>query len=369
MIKFFRNAWNWLKQLINDDEPIITRPLEPIEPVKPEPKKTINSRILEVAESLKDKVREYPGDSHNPVIVEMFKIVTGKPYPDETPWCAVAVGYVLSKVGLEHTGSMLARSYVDYGKEVNPADVRKGDIVVFKRGNSNWQGHVGFFYGFNKPGVYSVLGGNQSNAFNVSDYKIEDLLSIRRPEEEKEVPEYRLRANHFTNANLTNKFWDSLFESSKELSNLRPRDIEEYFPNYDLVDFEVRADFWRFFLSCMAKKESNVNPRATFKESFRVTYGPRKGQRVLSSGLFQISIDSVNGYVKHGGIKINSQDELFSDWINLEASVFILSYWIKKDGVIYDYAPFRGGSRYWSVLRDNKNHDWIRSQCLQNFTI
>ena len=59
------------------------------------------------------------------------------------------------------------------------AVTKPGDVVVFKRGNSSWQGHVAFFVK-DKGALIEVLGGNQSNAVNVKGYQASKLLGIRR---------------------------------------------------------------------------------------------------------------------------------------------------------------------------------------------
>lgn len=98
--------------------------------------------------------------------------------PRVTPWCSAFVNAVLGAQGIEGTGKLNARSFLSFGV---PTDApRPGDIVVLSRGNSSWQGHVGFFQGFDSNGNIRVFGGNQSNAVNVSSYPKERLLGYRR---------------------------------------------------------------------------------------------------------------------------------------------------------------------------------------------
>jgi uncharacterized protein (TIGR02594 family) len=86
---------------------------------------------------------------------------------------------MLARAGQKGTGSLAARSYLNWGKPVDRKDARPGDIVVFKRGNSSWQGHVAFFV---KDGgsTITVLGGNQADAVNRRAYPAASLLGIRR---------------------------------------------------------------------------------------------------------------------------------------------------------------------------------------------
>jgi len=100
--------------------------------------------------------------------------------PAQTAWCAGYVNAVFGHSGIDGTGSLAARSFLDWGDTVD--DPKEGDVVVFSRGNpSGWQGHVGFFKGFDKDGNIKVLGGNQSDAVNVKSYSKDRLLGYRRP--------------------------------------------------------------------------------------------------------------------------------------------------------------------------------------------
>ncbi len=99
--------------------------------------------------------------------------------PAVTAWCAAFVNATLQQSGIEGTGQLNARSYLDWGQEVTTP--QQGDIAVFSRGDPNgWQGHVGFFDGYNDDGSIRVLGGNQSDAVNIASYDANRLLGFRR---------------------------------------------------------------------------------------------------------------------------------------------------------------------------------------------
>lgn len=119
-------------------------------------------------------------DGNNPKVLAYFRDA-GHPEisDDETAWCAAFVGAMLKRAGQKGTGKLNARSYLDWGQPVERKDARPGDVVVFKRGNSSWQGHVAFFVKDCGASI-DVLGGNQSNAVNVKGYKASQLLGIRR---------------------------------------------------------------------------------------------------------------------------------------------------------------------------------------------
>jgi uncharacterized protein (TIGR02594 family) len=122
-------------------------------------------------------IREIKGSKHNPTVVSFFKDVGhGWVKNDETAWCAAFVGACLAHCDMPHTGSLAARSYLQWGR--NTTKPKRGDIVVFKRGNSTWQGHVAFYLGEASGRIY-VLGGNQANAVNVRSYTKDKLLGYR----------------------------------------------------------------------------------------------------------------------------------------------------------------------------------------------
>lgn len=120
-------------------------------------------------------------DGHNPKVVAYFKDSGNAGVKDdETAWCAAFVGAMLRRAGMQSTGKLNARSYLDWGTPVERKDAKPGDVVIFKRGNSSWQGHVAFFVK-DRGALIDVLGGNQANAVNVKGYQASSLLGIRRP--------------------------------------------------------------------------------------------------------------------------------------------------------------------------------------------
>lgn len=122
--------------------------------------------------------KEIEGKSNNPTIVNYAK-ECGFEWvnDDETPWCSIFMNWVTLKSGYERTNKANARSWLDVGLPILMPET--GDIVIFKRGNSEWKGHVAIFMSFD--GNYAwVLGGNQSNQVKVSKYNLEDVLGYRR---------------------------------------------------------------------------------------------------------------------------------------------------------------------------------------------
>ncbi|MCL4767755.1 MAG: TIGR02594 family protein [Hyphomicrobiaceae bacterium] len=97
--------------------------------------------------------------------------------PAVTPWCAAFANAVLGAQGIEGTGSLAARSFLNFGV---PTDRPKpGDIVVLSRGNDPAKGHVGFFQGLDANGNVHVLGGNQGNAVSVATFAADRVLGFR----------------------------------------------------------------------------------------------------------------------------------------------------------------------------------------------
>lgn len=99
--------------------------------------------------------------------------------PVTTAWCAAFVNASLGQAGIQGTNALNARSFLDWGQAVDAP--QRGDIAVFSRGDPNsWQGHVGFFDGYNQDGTIRVLGGNQGDAVSLANYSPDTLLGFRR---------------------------------------------------------------------------------------------------------------------------------------------------------------------------------------------
>lgn len=129
---------------------------------------------------------EWKGGDHNPKIVQWFADV-GHSWvvDDETAWCAAFVGAMLKKAGLPHTGKLNARSYMEYGDHVELDEAQKGDICIFWRSSpDSWKGHVAFFHEY-KGSQVEVLGGNQKDQVNISAYRRDRLLAVRRPKQQR----------------------------------------------------------------------------------------------------------------------------------------------------------------------------------------
>jgi uncharacterized protein (TIGR02594 family) len=125
-------------------------------------------------------VKEKPGASHTAAILGFFaKAGHGWVKTDEVPWCAAFVNAVLKETGLPGTGKLTARSFLQWGEPIS--EPRKGAIAVFRRGQSSWQGHVGFVMSSDAHSIL-LLGGNQSNRVSLAPYSRKRLLGCRWPD-------------------------------------------------------------------------------------------------------------------------------------------------------------------------------------------
>ena len=98
--------------------------------------------------------------------------------PAKIEWCAAFVSHVLEQQGKPIAKRPLwSRSYLHWGVEVD--EPKKGDLVIFSRQGSSWQGHVGFYVRETEAHIL-VLGGNQDDKIGYKLYPKKDLLGIRR---------------------------------------------------------------------------------------------------------------------------------------------------------------------------------------------
>ena len=102
--------------------------------------------------------------------------------PRQTEWCAAFVNAVLRESDIPTSASvsdhpLMAKSFLKWGFSVDTP--RVGDVLVFRRNNSSWQGHVGFFIE-DRGDTYVVFGGNQDDKVSFKEYKKSALLDIRR---------------------------------------------------------------------------------------------------------------------------------------------------------------------------------------------
>lgn len=109
---------------------------------------------------------EFPGASHNSVILHWLDKLSAWWRDDETPWCGTFVAHCLSEAGYAVPKYwMRAKAWAEWGTRLStPA---AGCVVVFERQGG---GHVGFVVGRTAVGHLMVLGGNQGNKVSIAPF-------------------------------------------------------------------------------------------------------------------------------------------------------------------------------------------------------
>lgn len=129
-------------------------------------------------------IKEIPGEKSNAIILGWAKefdiedIYTN----DDVAWCALAHAHVAKAAGKEvpykRYELLRAKSWMEsFGEEIDLEDAMLGDTVVFKRPGGY---HVAQYIGEDKDNIH-CLGGNQSNAYNITRIPKIRLVAVRRP--------------------------------------------------------------------------------------------------------------------------------------------------------------------------------------------
>jgi uncharacterized protein (TIGR02594 family) len=112
---------------------------------------------------------------------KLFKAEWNDPIdPQHVAWCAAFANAILRRQGYETTHSLMARSFLNWGKVTH--DPKQGDIVVLARGRNSAAGHVGFFMGyewFEGVKYVKVLGGNTDHAVQVGYFPASKVVGYR----------------------------------------------------------------------------------------------------------------------------------------------------------------------------------------------
>lgn len=127
-------------------------------------------------------LKEIIGAEYSPTILNWIK----KYFPDtnddeDIPYCSIALIEVFKELGLSDKivgTNPSAISWINIGTEIPLNEAMLGDIVVLKRVGGN---HVALFIRYSKArNVIYLLGFNQSNSCNISEFPISTLRNIRR---------------------------------------------------------------------------------------------------------------------------------------------------------------------------------------------
>lgn len=156
-------------------------------------------------------------------------------------------------------------------------------------------------------------------------------------------------SKHIDGREWTAHVLNKLDTLGKDLLTVYPADYGTFCPGYERLSYSERKWFWTYLISAMVKYESGFKPESYYKESFF----DNDGNPVISRGLLQISIESSRSY----DCGFASESALHDPYQNLSCGIRILNYWMIRDRRVAGRidSKWRGGARYWSVLRTASN--------------
>ncbi len=127
-------------------------------------------------------LKEDPSDRSERKLLDMADDLNLGYKDDSIPWCGLFVAHcIASTLSAEPlpTNPLGARNWARWGA---PCEPMLGAVLVFWRGKKDgWKGHVGFYAGEEKGGVFHVLGGNQGDKVCVTRIAGDRLLAARWP--------------------------------------------------------------------------------------------------------------------------------------------------------------------------------------------
>ncbi len=128
-------------------------------------------------------VKEIVGpDAQSNILAYFSEVGRDDILSDEVAWCMAFYLACLLRAGvpidLPKEERLLARAALKIGQPIDEPCV--GCCAVFRRGDSDWQAHVGFVTAWT-PTHLQVLGGNQANSVTTTWYDRDRLLGLRWP--------------------------------------------------------------------------------------------------------------------------------------------------------------------------------------------
>ncbi len=198
-----------------------------------------------------------------------------------------------------------------------------------------------------EPADLSPEGFNQNESSselpNPQPSEPEDTLSGQFPED---WPQFDWDGKH-GDSELWNEFsYKAMADLGSDLLENEPADIKTFCPAYENLNKEGQVMFWISLVAAMTRYESSFNPATSYQENFK----DQNGEYIVSRGLLQLSIESGRGY----GCPLESALSLHDPETNLRCGIRILNRWVGRDGLITGKSSsgsWRGGARYWAVLR------------------
>lgn len=130
-------------------------------------------------------VREIPGRTNNPTIVDYHGVTHAGKAPDEVPWCSSFVCWCFEHEGITSTRDKSSQSWRTW-KGACPLGY--GCVGVIRNPIRRNRGHVGFVVGYYhdpdrpaRPPMIVLLGGNQGNEVSIRAYPIRRFVAFRMP--------------------------------------------------------------------------------------------------------------------------------------------------------------------------------------------
>lgn len=124
--------------------------------------------------------KEISGNENNSRILEYHASTLGKANSETVHWCSAFVNWVMTKSGYTGTNNAVAISWAKWGKKVNQPSYGSIAVIDWDGKGPGWQGHVGFVVG-KKGSSILLLGGNQSDAVNISSFNSNKVIAYVYP--------------------------------------------------------------------------------------------------------------------------------------------------------------------------------------------
>lgn len=128
--------------------------------------------------------KEDPSKNNNPFILSLWEAIGIEwthttDIDSEVPWCAAFVGAALALTGYQHTGSGLARSYLEFGIPLK--EFQRGCVLIWPRGNNPNAGHVDLGVRMIDEEIVQTVGGNVSDQVTLRNKHIKKAIGMRLP--------------------------------------------------------------------------------------------------------------------------------------------------------------------------------------------
>jgi len=168
------------------------------------------------------------------------------------------------------------------------------------------------------------------------------FLFLSCESEVKNTPKKEVR--NWGNSQYDTYLSDAIDKYGSSLMTVKPDDWQEFTQVWPDNKEDLKR-FWFNVIMEMAYWESNYKTDVKYQENFK----DKNGNYIYSRGLLQLSIESGKGY----DCPFKIESDIHNPKLNLECGVIILDRWVGRDKRIagLEIGNWKGGARYWSVLR------------------